>query len=46
MDDQLFLKNVRAIINEFLKAGAPGCQDYARLNETAIETDKRIKNKK
>lgn len=43
MDDKTFLTNVRAIIDEFLKAGAPGCQDYARLNETAIEVSARLK---
>lgn len=45
MDDLEYYKNVREIINELLK-NAKKCAgiDFQRLNETGIETNRRIKD--
>lgn len=40
--EKAYLEGVRACLDEFLKGGANGCQDYARLNEIVNETGRRL----
>ncbi len=44
MTDKQLLENVNAIITELCKAAAHAVVDVGRLNDTAIEVEKRLRD--